>query len=329
MNRKTARQLDVVVAGLAVVDILGRPVDIGRLPKRGGLQVIDSVTMTTGGNVPNYGVDLAKLGMRVGAITRVGDDEFGRFVVRRLGEHGIDTGGVIVDRRKQTSSTFVAIAPDGERTFLHTRGCMTDFRARDVLAHLSMLRRCSILAFGYLGLLPECEPELPFLFARVRKATRARILLDTGGNPHRNPRLLKKLLPHVDIFLPSHDEAATLTGTSSPEKIVRACRAAGATGVVGVKLGARGCYVDHAGTAAYIPARRVRTVVDATGAGDAYVAGFIAATIRGADPFQAARFGNAVAASCVTAIGASTAIRRFEHYPAPIRTSSSPGRRNR
>lgn len=318
-------RLDVVVAGLSVVDILGRPVDLGRLPRRGGLQVIDSITMTTGGNVPNYGIDLAKLGLRVGAVTRVGDDEFGRFVVRRLAGHGIDTTGVIVDRRRQTSSTFVAIGRDGERTFLHTRGCMMNFRARDLLVHRALLRRTSIVAFGYLGLLPECEKDLPRLFAGIRRTTGARILLDSGGNPRRDPRLLRALLPHVDFFLPSFEEAMTLTGATTPPGIVAVCRRAGAAGVIGIKLGARGCYMDHGGKAAYIPARRVRTVVDATGAGDAYVAGFVAATVRGADPFEAARFGNAVAASCVTAIGASTAIRRFEDYPAP-RTSAAKGK---
>lgn len=323
----TARTLDVVVAGLAVVDILGRPVSPARLPKRGGLQLIDSITMATGGNVANYGIDLAKLGFRVGAITRVGDDEFGRFVLRHLADHGIETTGVIVDGRRQTSSTFVAISRDGERTFLHTRGCLVQFGARDVLDHLSMIRRSSILAFGYLGLLPECERDLPGLFATVRKETGVRILLDTGGNPRKQPRLLKAVLPHVNFFLPSFDEAVALTGRTTPEAIVRSCRAAGAAGVVGIKLGARGAYVDADGTAAYIPARRVRRVVDATGAGDAFVAGFIAATLRGTDPFEAARFGNIVAADCVTAIGASTAVRRYDDYTIPAVTRTRPRRR--
>jgi sugar/nucleoside kinase (ribokinase family) len=194
---------------------------------------------------------------------------------------------------------------------------MTNFRASDLLAHADLLRRSRVLALGYLGLLPECEPALPSVFRRLRKETGVRILLDTGGNPRRDPGLLKRLLPQVDMFLPSFEEAVALTGRSTPAQIVAACRTAGAAGVVGIKLGARGCYVDHGGRSSTIPARKVRTVVDATGAGDAFVAGFVAATIRGADPFEAARFGNAVAASCVTALGASTAIRRFEDYPPP------------
>ena len=65
---------------------------------------------------------------------------------------------------------------------------------------------------------------------------------------------------------------------------------------------------------AYLPVVKVRRVVDATGAGDAFVAGFLAATLRGFAPVDAARRANAIAASCVTAVGASTAIKPFDSY---------------
>ena len=139
-------------------------------------------------------------------------------------------------------------------------------------------------------------------------------MLDTGGTPRRNPRLLKAILPHVDYFLPSFDEAVLLTGQRAPRKIIAAFRAAGASGVVGVKLGSRGCIVNWEGEEQLVPPLRVRNVVDATGAGDAFVSGFLAGILRGFDPFAAARVGNAVAASCITAVGASTAIRPLATY---------------
>jgi sugar/nucleoside kinase (ribokinase family) len=305
---------EVVVAGLAVVDILGRPVSLARPPRRGGLQLIDSLAMTTGGNVPNVAINLAKLGFRTAGITRVGKDHFGAFIRDRLGSHGVNTRGVIEDETDQTSGTFVAVAADGERSFLHTRGCLKNFRCSDVLAHLDLLRQCRIFAFGYLGLLPECVSQLPSMFATIRRETGVKILLDTGGNPRRQPRLLRAILPHLDFFLPSLEEAIMLTGRRTPEAIVRACRDAGAAQVLGVKLGSKGVYIDHGGSAAYLPPQRVRKVVDATGAGDSFIAGFLGATVRGMDPFAAARVGNAVAADCVTAIGASTAIKQFDKY---------------
>ena len=308
------RVFDVVVAGLAVVDVIGRPLNFGKLPRPGGLELLDSVTLTTGGNVSNCGIDLAKLGFRVAAITRVGNDDFGEFIRNQYEHYGIESSGVIVDARKQTSATIVCVGRDGERTFLHTRGCLQSFRARDVLNSLALVRKAAIFAFGYLGLLPETEREFERLFRSIKEQTTAKILLDTGGTPKRQPALLRSFLPFVDYFIPSYEEAVALTGCTTPEEIVKYLFDAGAPNVVGVKLGSKGCYISHLGFAAYIPPIRVRNVVDATGAGDAFVAGFLGATLRNRDPFSAAKIGNAVAASCVTAVGASTAITSLKQY---------------
>ena len=307
-------KLDVVVAGLAVVDVLGRPVRFKRLPRPGGLQLLDTIALSTGGNVSNVGIDLAKMGFRVAGITRVGDDVFGRFIRQEYARHGIDTSGLVVDRKKQTSATIVGVGPDGERTFLHTRGCLKAFSIRDVLENLDLVSRAKLFAFGYLGLLPEMEKDLARLFRTIKRKTAAGILLDSGGNPRRNPALLRSILPFIDYVIPSYEEAVALTGKRDIPGIVRALREAGAANVVGVKLGARGCYIACRDEAQHIPPARVRNVVDATGAGDAFVAGFLAATIRGLDPFAAAEFGNRVAASSVTAVGASTAIKTYQSY---------------
>jgi sugar/nucleoside kinase (ribokinase family) len=306
--------IDVVVAGVAVADVIGRPIDLRRPPARGGLQLMESITLTTGGNVSNTGIDLAKLGFRVAAITRVGKDTLGEFLQREYRRHNIHTGGVVIDASRQTAATFVAVDGRGERTFLHTRGCLEAFSSRDIVKSLPTIARSRIFAFGYLGLLHEIEGGLPRICALVKRKTGARVLVDTGGNPRRSPELMRRLLPSVDYFIPSHDEASVITGEKNPEAIVRVLRSWGATGVVGVKLGADGCFITSGGDAAFVPAQRVRRVVDATGAGDAFVAGFLAATLKGCGPVEAARVANAVAASCVTAVGASTAIRSFSGY---------------
>ena len=308
------RRLDVVVAGLAVADVLGRPVQFNELPKPGGLQLLDSISLSTGGNVSNVGIDLAKLGFRVEAITRIGDDALGRFILQEYKHHRIGAECVLVDRKAQTSATFVGIGKDGERTFLHTRGCLANFRAADVLNNIQLVKRAKILAFGYLGLLPETENELDLLFRTIKNKTGANILLDTGGNPRRQPKLLASFLPYVDYFIPSYEEAVVLTGRKTPEDIIRHLYDKGAPHVVGVKMGARGCFIATPLMTEYVPAVPVKRVVDTTGAGDAFVAGFLAATIREFSPFASARIGNAVAADCITAVGASSAIQNFSHY---------------
>jgi sugar/nucleoside kinase (ribokinase family) len=306
--------LDVVVAGVAVADIIGRPVDWRKPPKRGRLKLIDSITLTTGGNVSNVGIDLAKLGCKVGAITRVGNDSLGRFLTQLYRAFGINTEGVIIDAKAQTSATIVNVDRDGERTFLHTRGCMKHFRAADVLGHLPLLQKARILAFGYLGLLPEVEKEFKMLFSTLKKKTALTIFLDSAASPRVRPGALRGFLPWVDYFIPSYEEAVMITGHRTPEAITEYLLKSGAPHIVGVKLGGKGCFIADRQRSEYVKPTRVKHVVDATGAGDAFLAGFIAAILLGFDPFGAARVANAVAASCVTAVGASTAIRSFEEY---------------
>jgi sugar/nucleoside kinase (ribokinase family) len=305
---------DVVIAGLAVVDVIGRPVEFSRPPHPGSLSYLESITLTSGGNVSNCGIDLAKLGFRVGIITRVGRDGLGDFLRHEYDRHGLDTRGVVVDRARQTSATMVHVDRSGERTFLHTRGCMAGFRMRDVERQMAMIACARVFVLGYLGLLPEAEGDFARTLALVKRRTRALTLLDTGGTPRRNAPLLRAILPHVDCFLPSLEEARALTGEHDPASIAGALRRLGARGVVGVKLGPRGCYLSTPDRSELVPAVRVRRVMDATGAGDAFVAGFVAGLVKGLDPFSAASVAAAVASHCVTAVGASTAIRPFLRY---------------
>jgi sugar/nucleoside kinase (ribokinase family) len=264
--------------------------------------------------VSNVGIDLARLGFRVGAITRVGNDSIGRFVLQHYKTIGIDTEGVIIDARAQTSATVVSVDADGERTFLHTRGCMKNFRAADILGRMPLLSKAQMLAVGYLGLLPETEKDFAHLFRSLKSNTSIKIVLDTAASPRITPVALRGFMPYVDYFIPSYEEAVMITGKTTPEAIVDVLFAAGAPHVVGVKLGSRGCFLSNGSRSAYVKATPVRKVIDATGAGDAFVAGFIAATLKGFDPFGTAKVANAVAASCVRAVGASTAIRAFEQY---------------
>ena len=191
---------------------------------------------------------------------------------------------------------------------------MKNFRARDLLSRVELLRRARVLSFGYLGLVPETEKEFRRLFQTLKRETSLKIFLDCAASPHVSAKALRGFLPYVDYFIPSYEEAVLITRRTTPEGIVETLLNAGASHVVGVKLAERGCYISDGKNSEYIKARRVKRVVDATGAGDAFMAGFIAATLRGFDPFKAARAANAVAASCLSAVGASTAIRSFDEY---------------
>ena len=327
-------ELDVVVCGLVVADIIGRPIDVTCPPARGGLRLINQIQLFTGGNVCNVGIALAKLGARVGAISRVGDDRWKDFVLAELHRYGIDTRGIRVERGAQTSATIVCVDESGERSFFSVLDSTNRITSADLLDNLPLLRRSRMLALGYYGLLPALETNLPRILAALKRKTRSakrqggiEIALDTGGSAIRGGRLprLGQCLRFVDYFIPSHDAARALTGVEDPREILDAIEQAAEVvpKIIGVKLGDRGCFLRERAAAQesasplcpgehLIPAFRVRNVVDTTGAGDCFYAGFLAALLRGYSAAEAGRSANRVAGCCIEKLGATSGVRSFQ-----------------
>ncbi len=321
---------EAVVCGLIVADIIGRPIDLANPPPRGSLQLLQEIKLFTGGNVCNVGIALAKFGVRVAAIGRVGQDGAGDFVRAELKRNHVDCRGVRLEPRAQTSATVVCVDGSGERTFFHVLGANSEVSAADLLHNLPLLRRAKILVVGYYGMLPSLEPLLPRVLERIKLKTQTRkrpdgiqIALDTGGSALQSSQLshLGECLKHVDYFIPSHDEASALTGREDPLEILDALQFAipnwetSVPTVLGVKRGAQGCVlreylegVIHEHVVSSFPVKRV---MDTTGAGDCFLAGFVAARLRGFSVVQAGRFGNATGASCIQALGATAGIRSF------------------
>ena len=307
--------LDLIMIGHVVADVIGRPVALDRPIGFGKLYYSDAVELHTGGNVCNVGIAAAKLGLRVGALGRIGDDNWRTFVVQRLKSAGLNLDGIIVDKHGQTSATMVCVDPSGERTFFHTGGCGNQLTAADIIARLDYIRRGRAVCLGYHGLMPKLEPAWgKALKAIKRAAPRIMTSLDCVAGA-KNFKHLAAALPWLDVFVPSLDEARSVSGEKAPEKIIAKFRAAGARGIVGVKLGAEGCLLSDPAAPSkpvHVPPVRVKKVVDATGAGDSWLAGFLTARLKNFGVRDAGIFANAVGASCVQAIGASTGIKTFE-----------------
>ncbi|HSZ59127.1 MAG TPA: carbohydrate kinase family protein [Tepidisphaeraceae bacterium] len=303
--------MDAAVFGLIVADVIAEPMDLRRPPLPGGLVTANSMTLTTGGNVCNSGIAMAKLGLKVAAAGLVGRDVLGNAVVERMKQAGLDTSAVFVNDASQTSGTIVAVEPGGERCFFHVPG-VTALLDADLLRQcIPMFSRCSVVLIGYYGLLPRLTPDLPELLPEMRKAApTTKIALDTV-NPTGSWEQLEPILPHLDIFAPSRTEAAVLTGETEPARMVAAFRRHMKQGLIGIKLDAQGCYLDDGGRAVTVPAYPIN-LVDTTGAGDTWFGGLLTGMIRGMGLEQMGRFANRAAADCCTALGASTGVRSFE-----------------
>src|SRR5688572_16884500 len=309
--------MDAAIFGLIVADLIAEPMDLRRPPEPGGLSLLRSIQLTTGGNVCNTGVAMAKLGMHVAAAGLVGSDELGAAVTERLRQAGVDTSAVFTTDAAQTSATVVAVEPGGERCFFHTPGATTLLDASAFRRCFPTFGRCRFVQVGYFGLLPALTPDLPQLLKELRSVAPAtKIALDTV-NPPAGRELLEPILPHLDVFAPSRTEAVALTGETDPPKMVASFRRLMKQGLIGIKLDAEGCYLDDGRQAVRVPAAKV-TVVDTTGAGDTWFGGLLTGLIKGMPLEQAGRFANRVAADCCTGLGASEGVRSFEETVARV-----------
>src|SRR5437667_12673041 len=103
--------MDAAIFRLVVADLIARPMDVRRPPAPGGLQIVETIELTTGGNVCNTGIAMAKLGMHAAAAGLVGNDALGTAVIQRLKDARVDTSHVFADARAQTSATVVGVEP--------------------------------------------------------------------------------------------------------------------------------------------------------------------------------------------------------------------------
>ena len=298
---------DVACLGIMVADIVARPVT--GLPARGQLALVERMELHTGGCAVNTGIALAKLGRRVAVLGKVGRDGFGDFVCNVLAQYGIDTSGVVRDPVTNTSATMVMVDPEGERTFLHYLGANGTLCADDV--DFDVVKQAEILHVAGSFLMPTFDGQQTAEVLQKAHEMGVKTSLDTAwDSTGRWFATIEPVLPHIDYFLPSFEEAVQIAGCDEPEEVADFFLGYGME-IVALKMGAQGCFVKSAERTIRLPAYNVQ-VVDATGAGDCFAAGFLAGLSMGWDLELTAKLANAAGAACVTAIGATTGVRSLE-----------------
>lgn len=302
---------DIACLGILVADMIGRPIDA--LPPRGRLGLVDAMILQIGGCAANTSIGLARLGVETAILGKAGRDGAGDFVVHTLEKSGLDTRGVVRDDTVNTAATMVLVESDGERTFLHHLGANARYRAEEV--RWEVVQECKILHVAGALVMPALDGPPMGEVLREAQARGLTTALDTVWDAtSRWMQTLAPALPHTDYFLPSLAEAQALTGRTEPRDVARALRDAGVK-AVGLKMGEKGCYVQTADAEMTVPAFQVQ-LLDGTGSGDAFVAGFLCGLVKGWDLERTARLANAVGAFCVTALGATAGVRSLEETEA-------------
>lgn len=319
-----------VVAGHICLDLIPQ-IDTAPSPgqavvRPGGLTQVGPALTSTGGAVSNTGLALHRLGVPTRLAGKVGDDLFGGEVLKILRREDPQLAeGMAVVPGETTSYSVVVSAPGVDRAFLHCPGANDRFTSADV--NLGALGDARLLHFGYPPIMAKLYADGGEDLARLFESAKARGMttsLDTcaidPASPAARvdwPAFLRRVLPHVDVFLPSADELLFMLHEShrrADDLSAGDLRGLATTllemgcAVSGLKLGEQGIYVQTTPDAARL-ARAGRgidlidpklwldknlhadcfdvNVVNANGAGDCTIAGFLAALLRG-DPFDAA-----------------------------------------
>jgi sugar/nucleoside kinase (ribokinase family) len=356
-----ASQTDVVVAGHICLDIIpglsaavGSPADLFR---PGKLVKVGPAVVSTGGAVPNTGLALRRLGAAVRLMGKVGDDLLGNAILDVLRRHDPRLAEDMIVTAGENSSYSVVISPPGlDRTFLHCPGANDTFTAEDLpLARVAGTR---IFHFGYPPLMHQMYADGGVGLARLLGGVRgqgAAVSLDMSRPDVTSeagradwPGLLRRALPHVDLFLPSLDETLLMLERETFLRLERdvgpAAMAAHADGkmlgrlaerllemgpaVVILKLGDQGLYLRTTGQAVRLAAVGGGLNLDAaawcdrellapcfdvvvagtTGSGDATIAGFLAALLHGLRPEEALRTAVGVGACSVEQADATSGV---------------------
>lgn len=277
MTRAPAAAAPVVCLGEALIDLIAQDVDtpIGRA---------SGFTRAPGGAPANVAVGIARLGGAAAFVGRVGDDDFGHALIEELASNGVDTSGVRCDPEARTGVAFVGLSTTGERHFLFYRDRAADTRLSPEDLPVARIRRAAALHVGTLSL--ATEPSAMATRRALELATEAGVVRscdlnlrpDVWRTPANMLNAASELVAASDIVKASAGEAMWLTGQSDPLAAAEALRGRGPRLAV-VTMGARGAAYATRHAAGIVPPWPVHAV-DATGAGDAFVATMLVELIR-------------------------------------------------
>jgi len=301
--KPVAVQSRVVCVGEILVDFL--PDTVGAR-----LRDVHTYHASIGGSPANTAVGLARRGVPTAVVARVGDDEFGGFLRRRLAEEGVDIRGLVSVPDRRTGLLFLEIGPDGERSCISIRDpggaavlCSGDLdeeviAASDVL-HLSSNAWRSASGRKAIETAVACAQRTDTLLC-----VDANIRVPLWASRGHAKQAALEMAAFADILKVNESEARLMTGAQVPTEAARRLQAFGPAYVV-VTLGEQGCVAVGPDGLFSVSACSV-DCVDTTGAGDAFVAGVLASWLHVPGDWEAAvRAGNEAGAAAVRHLGAT------------------------
>jgi adenosine kinase len=315
----TAPRYDLLGVGNAIVDVIAQTDDkflVAQGMAKGSMTLIDearakaiydamgTTTESSGGSAANTIVGAASLGARTAFVGKVRDDELGHAFA-----HDIRANGVAFDIKPaadgpSTARCYIVVTPDGERTMNTYLGAAQNLFSSDIDEQAVAASAITYLE-GYLWDPPHAKEAFIKAAGIAHKASRkVALTLSDAFCVDRYRDEFRKLMRDktVDILFANESELRSLYQTADFDTALEALR--GDIGLAVVTRSEKGCVVIQGKTTERVPAAPIARMVDATGAGDLFAAGFLVGHSRGQDLRTAARLGALAAAEVIQHVGA-------------------------
>lgn len=297
---------EIICVGILCVDALGKPVD--SLPEKGKLKLVDDITLQVGGCAANVSIALAKIGLPVAVIGRIGKDKLGGILYDLLKNEGVEVRGLKIDESVSTAASLVMISSDSERSIVHSMGANRHFCFEDI--ELDFIRNAKILLVAGTFLMPGFDGKGTEKLLKFAKDHHVLCCLDTAWDSTGEwMNKIEDCLPYLDWFMPSYEEARKLSDRTDLSQMAEFFASKGVKNII-IKLDRQGCFVmPQNEKGVIIPSFSRIDVKDSSGAGDSFCAGFLAGLYHQWDVRKSALFANAVGAHCVMEIGTTKGIK--------------------
>jgi 5-dehydro-2-deoxygluconokinase len=307
--------LDVVTIGRASVDLYGQQIGTR-------LEDVGSFAKSVGGCPCNIAIGTARLGLRSALVTRVGDEQMGRFIREQLGREGVETRGVTTDPDRLTALVLLAVEGQGVSPMIFYRTDCADMALGEADIDEALIASArAVVVTGTHFSTPNAEAA-QLKAIRIARAHGGRVVFDIDYRPNlwglagheagfsryvKSPRVTavyRQVLPHADLVVGTEEEVLIAAGADTLPEALRAIRAVTAATIV-LKRGAMGCIVYDGA----IPDDLEQGIVgdgfpievyNVLGAGDAFMSGFLRGWLRGETLATAATWANACGAFAVS-----------------------------
>ena len=298
---------DIVFIGTAILDTVIKGFDPKPVSVAG--YRAESGSINAGGEGVNGSIASAKLGMKSALLCFLGNDQAGDLIEVELEKNGVDTSCIVRTSQNPTPVTTIFVAEDGNRKSITNNAHKYNFHPEQ---YTDRFTDTKAVVIGSLFRAPFNDPDVIRAVVSEAHSRGIPVFADTKIPNFRKLTLdeIADSLSMIDFITPNEDEARFFTGEEEPEKMARVFLEKGVKNVV-LKLGGKGCLLMNNDETIFMPAHSIK-VVDATGAGDNFMAGFVSELIRGSDVRDALAFANACGAICTTAVGTGTALQNRE-----------------